>query len=362
MRGDKLKIVIWGMGKLMQNYINRRGLYKNDDIVAFVDNNSLFWGKSLQDIPVLSPMELRKIRFDYVIICSKDMSIKQQLINEIKVEERKIKTIEEIDKHYTQKVVNKYANSKDKEIQELVVYYKRNGLSVFGDYSPELTDYRVYRDENNYPYVLFEGKRIYYPDEYHLFWKRDGKEYITDIMCEQKENSPHLYIEDRNSILPDSVIVDAGTCEGNFAIRFVDIVSKLYLVESDPIWLNCLEKTFHPFKNKVVICNKKLARYDSSTTITLDSLLDGQKLDFLKMDIEGAEVDALLGAQNILLNNNVKCSICSYHKMNDEKNIRFILNALGYRTHVSKGYMFFMYDENIYDSLDLRRGIVYAQK
>jgi len=82
-------------------------------------------------------------------------------------------------------------------------------------------------------------------------------------MYEQKDKSPHLYIKDENIITQNSVLVDAGTCEGNFAIRFVDKVSKMYLIEPDPVWQECLQRTFYPFKDKVVICNKSLARYDS---------------------------------------------------------------------------------------------------
>lgn len=357
-----MKIVIWGMGYLMQTYIDRKGLYKNDDIVAFVDNNSLLWGKSFLDIPILAPAELRETEFDCVIICSTDLSIKKQLINDLKVDIHRIKSIVEIEEYYTQKLIDKYKKSKDKEIQGIVANYKRNGVSVFGNYFPELTDYDVYRDEDNHPYVIYEGKRIYYPDTYRFFGRCNGKEYITDIMYEQKENSPHLYVIDENSILPGSVVVDAGACEGNFAIRFVERASKMYLIESDPLWIECLERTFRPFKNKVIICDKQLARYDSMSSITLDSLLKNQRIDFLKMDIEGSEIDALLGARNTLLDNNVNCAICCYHKMNDEENIRFILDSLGYQTNTSDGYMFFWYDENIYDTLDLRKGIVYASK
>lgn len=135
-----------------------------------------------------------------------------------------------------------------------------------------------------------------------------------------------------------------------------------YVLESDPQWVECLERTFSPYKDKVVICEKALSRYDSADTIALDSLLEGQKIDFLKMDIEGPEVDALLGAKKTLLNSHASCSVCCYHRMNDEENIRFILEGLGYKTSVSEGYMFFWYDENIYDTLDLRKGIVYADK
>lgn len=357
-----MQIVIWGMKYLMQSFIDRKGLYKNDKIVAFVDNNSLLWGKSYQGIPILSPIELKQIVFDYVIICADDISIRKQLIEELDINIYKIKSIKEIEKYYTQKLIEKYADSKDEEIQKLILHYEKNGLSVFGDYSPELVDYEVYRDEENHPYVVYEQKRIYYPDAYRFIWRCNGKEYISDIMYEQKDKSPHLYIKDENIITQNSVLVDAGTCEGNFAIRFVDKVSKMYLIEPDPVWQECLQRTFYPFKDKVVICNKSLARYDSSSTITLDSLLNNQKIDFLKMDIEGGEIDALLGAQNTLINNNVNCSICSYHKMNDEKNIKLILNSLGYQTSVSDGYMFFWYDKDIFDTLDLRRGIIYAKK
>lgn len=78
--------------------------------------------------------------------------------------------------------------------------------------------------------------------------------------------------------------------------------------------------------------------------------------------IEGAEVDALLGAKKTLLGSKSSCAICSYHRQNDEENIRFILNSLGYSTETSIGYMFFPYDENIIDTLDLRKGIVYGKK
>ena len=96
-----MKIVIWGMGNLMQTYIDRKGLYKNDNIVAFVDNNPLFWGKYFCEAPILAPTEISNVKFDCVIICAADWRIKEQLIKELKVEEYKIKTIEEIEKYYT---------------------------------------------------------------------------------------------------------------------------------------------------------------------------------------------------------------------------------------------------------------------
>ena len=80
------------------------------------------------------------------------------------------------------------------------------------------------------------------------------------------------------------------------------------------------------------------------------------------MDVEGAEVEALLGGREMFLNNEIKCSICSYHKSGDEAAIKYILNSYGYRTNTSEGYMLFHFEKNIFSTLDFRRGIVYARK
>jgi hypothetical protein len=80
------------------------------------------------------------------------------------------------------------------------------------------------------------------------------------------------------------------------------------------------------------------------------------------MDIEGAEVDALIGGKRVLQRSNATCAICSYHKQYDAENIGWIMNNLGYKTSESEGYMFFSHDEDISDTMDFRKGIVYADK
>ena len=53
-------------------------------------------------------------------------------------------------------------------------------------------------------------------------------------------------------------------------------------------------------------------RVDEHTTTLTEAISDG-KVDFIKMDIEGAEVSALLTAEELLQNNDVKCAICTYN-------------------------------------------------
>jgi len=70
--------------------------------------------------------------------------------------------------------------------------------------------------------------------------------------------------------------------------------------------------------------------FDENGTVVLevkalDDLLQNKKVTFIKMDIEGAETDALNGSWNIIEKNRPKLAICIYHKMEDMVNIPLML-------------------------------------
>lgn len=355
-------IVIWGAGGTAVNFLKKKTLFKNFKLIAFIDNNPKKWGASFVDhINVVSPAQLMTLEFRYVIICALDYEeIRNQLIQELNIEEEKILVSAQLEEQMKQKVIAKYADTEDKEIKEFIDSWKTGPINIFGNYRCDKKLYHwVYGDDEN-PYIFFEDKKMYFPSRYP-FMNIDGKRAVYNLFEEQGENSPHLYLKDNKDIKEKSVIVDAGVCEGNFALRYIERAKKVYLIESDPKWMRALRKTFSDYKSKVVFCNKFLGRYDSADTICLDTLVH-EKIDFLKMDIEGAEVEAVLGAKRVLEESDAKCAVCAYHKQNDEKYLRFLLEAYGYRTETSHGYMFYIYDENISDSLDLRRGIVYGRK
>ena len=60
-------------------------------------------------------------------------------------------------------------------------------------------------------------------------------------------------------------------------------------------------------------------------TVSLDEVLKDKRITFLKMDIEGAEYDALIGAQNVIKNNHPRMAISIYHSPEDFITIPYLL-------------------------------------
>lgn len=262
------------------------------------------------------------------------------------------------------KIIYQNRFNTDSEVQQTIKQLEQqNYFDVWCGYCPEPSIARevLWDPVTGMPFVTFGDKRIYYPKD-HTFEIYNYRLSISGLEFEQQPTSPHLYIKNDHTVNEGDVLVDAGVCEGNFAIRFADKCSKIYLIESDPKWIYPLQLTFKDYMDKVVIVNKFLGDVDDENCITLDSLLDGQRCDFLKMDIEGAEVLALSHGKQVLRNNNMKCSICSYHRHGHEEEIRKILDECGYQTHTSRGHMIFSCDPQIFDWCELRHGIVYGRK
>ena len=269
-----------------------------------------------------------------------------------------------------QLMIKKYEDFDDPAIQETLEYWKSHKLSCFNQHldGKEGSLHRVFFDsECDLPYIYFDTiggdwHKMYYPRD-EKFFIHNGEKFVENILAEQLPTSPHLYIKGEHKICAGDIVIDAGVCEGNFALRYIDLCSKVYLFESDNKWIEPLNQTFKDYSDKVEIIPRFVSNVTDDKNITIDDALPdlrGEKI-FLKMDIEGAEPFALHGAKKILTNNYVKASICSYHNADDLIKIKSILQSYGYKTSTSTGWMVFLYDPKIFDTADFRKGIVYAE-
>lgn len=196
-------------------------------------------------------------------------------------------------------------------------------------------------DANQSYYIYFDAKKMYFPKGFtktKIIWA------VRSMLREQDPLSPHLYLTEDFRVEPESIVVDAGVAEGNFALSVVDKAKRLYLIECNSEWMEALKLTFAPWKDKVVFVEKFMSDLNSDMTTSLDTLLipENNEKYFIKLDIEGYEQKALEGMKKIALSgNNIKMNVCTYHHQNDLNEIQAVLKSYGFDCQVSDGYVLY---------------------
>lgn len=251
-----------------------------------------------------------------------------------------------------------------KELQEVLEYLKSNPIAVFpyefqkkyDEETIEVLDDKV----KGLRYVMLDGKKLYFKKRWS---KKRIRHSFNELTKEQDLQSPHRYLNDDFKIDEGEVLVDIGVAEGNFALSAVEKASRLILFETDVEWIEALNATFEPWKDKVLIVNKFVSDITDPTNTTLDDFIGAdEKITFLKIDVDGAESRLMNGCKRILAEQKpLKLAICTYHKQHDEKEFNSLLIKNGFETSHSDGYILFYYDKKISPPY-LRRGLIRATK
>ena len=192
--------------------------------------------------------------------------------------------------------------------------------------------------ENGLKYVLHKGdKKLYFPKNY-----TDNKiqKLYHSLIIEQDVRSPHHYVDSVEEFR-DKTLLDIGSAEGLIALEAIEAVNFVYLFECKPEWIEALNATFEPWKDKVNIIRKYISNRNSETCQTLDDFLKEKPRErlFLKMDIEGAERLALTGASQLFSEvNDLQFAVCVYHKKDDAKVISSFLNRYKCTYFFRKGF------------------------
>lgn len=224
-------------------------------------------------------------------------------------------------------------------------------------------DYKLIRvnkdDKKDLFYVIHKGKRLYYSRDFTS--ESAVMHSYNSISIEQDEKSPHCYLNNGFTVEENDVVMDIGSAEGNFSLDIIEKVKTLYIIESDKNWIEALNATFEPWKEKVNIINKFVSDVDNDTCTTLESVLEDHPVNFIKMDVEGAEVQILKSSYKIFNRNpSLKMAICTYHRNNDAKKIEKILSETKFNYSFSNGYMVFIFRK--LTPPYFRRGLIKAYK
>lgn len=207
--------------------------------------------------------------------------------------------------------------------------------------------YTVSIDEyNGLCYVMHKGKRLYFKRGLTKIFV--GLLYKS-LLIEQDRRSAHCYV-DNIAELQGKILFDVGAAEGIFTLDSIDYVERAFLFECDEGWIEALEATFAPYKQKIQIIRGYVSDKIFEGNITLDSFFHEYTRNlndiainqiFMKMDIEGAERDALKGARHLFNQVNVAGAICIYHLADDEQVIKKILQDRNLSIYVVPSYFYF---------------------
>lgn len=220
-------------------------------------------------------------------------------------------------------------------------------VKKFKFHGPDL----VHQDSN---WKLFEvmGDRFFWPSEYD---SRGLKGLYREVYAPAEIN-PHAYETNRIRISEGDWVVDAGACEGFFTRYALQRKANVLAIEPISRLAEALETTFkteiHEGRVKVlkagisdasgvsqlkinsqeIYCSFVESGHGEDTPIfSLDDIVNMNivpTINFLKMDIEGGEIDAIRGATKILKEIHPKVSIAVYHSYRNAIIIKnFIKNS-----------------------------------
>ena len=360
-----MRLLIFGTGNVAEMVM--RGMdviLKYVEIVGFVDNDDTKYGQTFHDRTIYHPGQLESLQYDRICILleSSFENVYGQLVYGYRISPEIIMNREDLLKYL---MIEKHKYTSDSGIQDTLKYWEENPISYFNQHQYVGAVYdRIFWDkDSNMPYTVYKGKKLYYPRTYAGFIYKDRFIYAeTYREMEQAALSPHRYLTDRIQIKKGDGVVDAGAREGEFALGYIDDIEHLFLFESDPEWVKALQATYREYGDKVSIISRMLGNCVNDTMTTLDETIGERRVDFLKMDIEGWECDALMAGRRVLEKNDMRCAVCSYHRKGDDEKLKNIFEECGYMTSYSNGYMIFLADNDIFKELDFRRAMVYARK
>ncbi len=306
-------VCAFGVGRFFEEAFLQWEFQKNFQVNLLCDNNPDTWGKEIQGIRCISPKELSELKN---VICIP--LIGQSLIVEKQLAEIKIPFINAADAIF--ELISEMPTKRS--------WFQNNKLLDAYDY---LTD--------------AESKKIFA----NIICNRIAP-HLSHATYLQLYSPGEYFFHDLFTLSEDEIFIDCGSYNGDSVKDFINAVhNKFSAIHAFEINSNNYKqlkiniKKLPPeirskincyklgvWKNRCMLtCGKEEYGSNESFSIlkkenlinievdTIDNIFKDENVTFIKMDIEGAEYNALLGAKEVITKNKPKLAVCIYHRLQD---------------------------------------------
>jgi FkbM family methyltransferase len=211
---------------------------------------------------------------------------------------------------------------------------------------------------------------VYYENGYFVYEFLNGIRFKSYSDVEHELRSSLWGYIKKHELKNGETVIDCGPGEGEFTLyasKAVGDSGKVIAFEPDPLIFDVLKSNvelnelsnvilikkglwsentvlrFTTAKNitRSFVVNEEGGKVIEVPVVTLDSALKElgiHKVDLIKMDVEGAEVEVIKGAGQFLANNKADLAIASYHMLDGEKTcfkLEKVLFGLGYKAETA---------------------------
>ncbi|MEK5478232.1 FkbM family methyltransferase [Paenibacillus sp. FSL R5-0407] len=317
-------IILFGSGTIGKLYLQflRKNNFMSD--IFFCDNNLAVCGTLIEDVPVISFNELiDKYNHSYIIVSS----------------------LEYFDEIALQLKDNHLSYIMDTGVH-LALLDTENTLKSFQGYS-SLIEKNLTQFQKAYDLLSDELSKKIFCDRIN-YCNTVSSKYLTPL----KSNCPQYFDPDIIKLSDQEVFIDGGAYTGDTVEEFLKatdgMFKKVYSFEPEENKHNSFKQVtggderiqLMPYglwsKPEILRFNAQ-GNYASGLNevgnveipvTSIDEVLKGAPVTFIKMDIEGAELEALKGARESIRKYKPKLAICVYHKPLDIVDIPLYLTEL----------------------------------
>lgn len=225
----------------------------------------------------------------------------------------------------------------------------RNQIRVMTEYYDRLSDTYFETNLENYKkaYGLLEDDR-----SRQIYLARMKKVFLMTSISEIVSPSQDEYFDEKVILSDHEVFVDCGGFDGSTSVRFIErcrgCYSNIIIFEPERCKKSMIEENMGKNHYELYLAGvwSQSARlnFDALTTnashisetdsgyqidvVALDETIYEKNPTFIKMDIEGAEQEALKGCRRIIKEYKPKLAVCIYHKPEDLYEIPSLIKRL----------------------------------